>query len=296
MNKKIEALQGAATQKAQDTADRVEKALEKMIKEGLTINFRTVAETANVSTAYLYQKLELKERIETLRYQQKNQAKPKQAPIASDNSKTVIINNLREEIKRLRVEKDELNKINQSLTGRLYKLQSAENLVERLSKENEALVGQIKDLTERLTDCETRLPQKITPITQAKRNEISETIKNKLEAAGIQLNTTLSKAIKAVPEETVLDAIEAYKEALATNNIERPGAWFKTAIEQGWKPNEAVQVQSELEVFNEWFPLARKNGLAMASQQEKGSIIIYTNDGQWIPFSQMLKEYPLDTL
>jgi hypothetical protein len=56
-----------------------------------------------------------------------------------------------------------------------------------LSKENEALVGQIKDLTERLTDCETRLPQKITPITQAKRNEISETIKNKLEAGLLQL-------------------------------------------------------------------------------------------------------------
>lgn len=206
-----------------------------MIKQGLTINFRTVAETASVSTAYLYQKLELKERIETLRDQQKNQAKPKVAPIASDNSKTMIINNLREEIKRLRVEKDELNKINQSLTGRLYKLQSAENLAERLSKENEALLRQIKDLTERLSDCETRLPQKVTPITQAKRNEISETIKNKLEAYGIGLNTTLSKAIKAVSEETVLDALEAYKEALAKDKIERPGAWLKTAIEQGWK-------------------------------------------------------------
>jgi hypothetical protein len=126
MNKKIEALQGAATQKAQDTADRVEKAIAKMIKEGLTINFRTVSQTASVSTAYLYQKLELKERIETLRDQQKNQSKPKVAPIASDNSKTMIIKNLREEIKRIRIEKDELNKINQALTGRLYKLQSAE--------------------------------------------------------------------------------------------------------------------------------------------------------------------------
>lgn len=75
MNKKIEALQGAAAQKAQDTAERVEKALAKMIKEGLTINFRTVAVTANVSTAYLYQKLELKERIETLRYQGKRKKK-----------------------------------------------------------------------------------------------------------------------------------------------------------------------------------------------------------------------------
>ena len=298
MNKKIEALQGAAAQKAQDTADRVEKALAKMIKEGLTINFRTVAVTANVSTAYLYQKLELKERIETLRDQQKNQSKPKAAPIASDNSKTMIINNLREEIKRIRIEKDELNKINQAITGRLYKLQSAENLAERLSKENEALLQEIKDLTERLTEYENKFPQKVTPITQAKRNEISEIIKNKLEAYGIGLNTTLSKAIKAATEETVLDAIEAYKEAIdATDKIERPGAWLKTAIEQGWKPNEAVQqAKSELDIFDEWFPLAKRKGLAMASQREKGSIIIYTNDGQWIPFLELLSKHPLETL
>ena len=183
----------------------------------------------------------------------------------------MIINNLREEIKRIRIEKDELNKVNQSLTGRLYKLQSAENLAERLSKENEALVAQIKDLTERLTNCENRLPQKVTPITQLARNEISETIKNKLEAYGIGLNTTLSKAIKAASEQVVLNAIIAYKEALAVGNIKQPGAWLKTAIEQGWKPNETVQaLQEELDIFNEWFSLAKKKGLVIASQQQKG--------------------------
>lgn len=296
MERNCKGLQEAANQKAQDTAERVEKALEKMIKQGLTINFKTVAETANVSTAYLYQKLEIKERIETLRDQQKNQSKPKIAPIASDNSKTMIINNLREEIKRLRAEKDELNKINQSLTGRLYKLQSIENNADRLRAENEALKQQVKELTDRLTDCEAKIPQKITPITQARRNEISDRIKNQLEATGIKLNTTLSKAIKASTEETVLDAIEAYKEALAAESIERPGAWLKTAIENGWKPNTAVQAKSELELFNEWFPLAKKKGLVVASQQEKDGIVLYTSDGRWIRFEEMLRKHPLDTL
>ena len=57
-----------------------------------------------------------------------------------------------------------------------------------------------------------------------------------------------------------------------------------------------VQAKSKLDIFDEWFPLARKKGLVLASQQEKGSIIIYTNDGQWIPFEQMLKEHPLESL
>jgi chromosome segregation ATPase len=296
MKRNTKGLQEAAFQKAQDTAERVEKALDKMIKQGLTINFRSVAETANVSTAYLYQKLELKERIETLRDQQKTRAKPNQTSIASDNSKTTIINNLREEIKRLRAEKDELNKINQSLTGRLYQLQSIENNADRLRIENEALKKQVKELTERLTDCEAKISQKVTSITQARSNEINDRIKTQLDVVGIQLNTTLSKVIRAASEETVLGAIEAYKEALATDSIERPGAWLKAAIEQGWMPNDTVQAKSELENFNEWFPLAKKKGLVVASQQEKGSIIIYTSDGQWIPFVNLLKEHPLKTL
>lgn len=40
----------------------------------------------------------------------------------------------------------------------------------------------------------------------------------------------------------------------------------------------------------------KKKGLVVASQQEKGSIIIYTNDGHWIPFEKMLKDYPIEKL
>ncbi|NJN13516.1 MAG: hypothetical protein HC815_38690 [Richelia sp. RM1_1_1] len=296
MNRKIEALQEAAVLKSQESADRVEKALERMSKQGLTINFKTVAQTANVSTAYLYKQTEIRERIETLRDQQKNQSKPKRPPIASDNSKTVMIQNLRGEVQRLRSEMDELKKINQSLAGRLYQLQSAEHLAERLKVENESLKRQLLDLTEQLTECAAKLPTKVTPISQAKKSQVSDLVKHELEAAGIQLNSTLTKTIKSADEQTVLDAIEAYKEALATGNIERPGGWLKRAIEEGWKINDVVQAKAELETFNEWFPLARQKGLVVASQQEKGHIVVYTNDGQWIPFIDIVKKYPITTL
>lgn len=106
----------------------------------------------------------------------------------------------------------------------------------------------------------------------------------------------MAKVIKSADEETVLDAIEAYKEALATGNIERPGGWLKKAIEEGWKPNDTVQAKSELETFNQWFPLARQKGIVMASQKGMKGIEICTNDGEWVPFAKMLESYPLNTL
>jgi hypothetical protein len=117
-----------------------------------------------------------------------------------------------------------------------------------------------------------------------------------LQAVGITLNATLKKTIKSVPEGQVLDAIEAYKEALAQGNIEHPGGWLKKAIEEGWKPNSAVPAKSEMEIFNEWFPLARKRGIVIASQKGKHGIEVYTDDGQWIPLAEMLEQYPLETL
>jgi myosin heavy subunit len=296
MSRKIEALQEAAAQKAQEALDRVEKALERMIKQGLTINFKTVADTANVSTAYLYKTPEIRERIETLRDQQKNQSKPKIAPTASDNSKSVIIYNLREEVKRVRSELEELKKINQALTGKLYQLQSADNLAERLKLENESLRQQVTELTQSLTECRANIPQKVTPITEAKRSQVSDRLKTALTAARIQLNPTLTKVIKAAKEEIVLSAIEAYKEAIAGGSIDRPGGWLKRAIEEEWKPNGAVQAKTELEIFNEWFSLAKKKGLVMASQQTKDGIIVCSSKGEWLPFGEMLTLHPLDTL
>lgn len=296
MSRKIEALQEAAAHKAQEAHERVEKALERMIKQNQKINFQSVAHSANVSTAYLYKYPEIKHRIITLRDQQKNQSKPKQVPVASDNSKAVIIYNLREETKCLRVEIEELRRANVALTGRLYQVQSSHDLAERLKIENESLQIQVKQLAQHLQECEAKLPQKVTPITRAKKSNISDQIQSQLAAAGIQLNPTLTKVIKSASDEAVLDAIEAYKEALTTGKVERPGAWLKKAIEEQWKPNDAMQAKSEQETFNEWYPLARKKGLVLASQSGKNGIEVYTSDEQWIPFAEMLNQYPLTTL
>jgi hypothetical protein len=61
-------------------------------------------------------------------------------------------------------------------------------------------------------------------------------------------------------------------------------------------PNEEIGQRSELDVFKEWYTLAYKKKLVLASQNTKDGIIIYTKDEQWISFQEMLVEYPLSTL
>jgi FtsZ-binding cell division protein ZapB len=232
MSRKIEALQEAAAQKAHE---RVETTLERMIKQNQKINFQTVAHSANLSTAYLYKHEEIKNRIITLRDQQKNQSKPKQAPIASDNSKTVIINALREETKRLRTEISELRRANEALTGRLHQVQTSRDLVERLKVENEALKLQVRGVTEHLTSVSN-----VTPIGQAAKSSISDAIKTELEQLNIPLNSTLTKRIKAATEERVLAAIIALKDQLTRGEVTNPGGWLASAIQDGWTVAEPI--------------------------------------------------------
>lgn len=71
MKKTIEsrvfALNGYNEQKKQDTAERVNKAIDTLMRKKTTINFETVAKAAGVSRATLYNNPKLKERIMGLR-------------------------------------------------------------------------------------------------------------------------------------------------------------------------------------------------------------------------------------
>ncbi|KAB8314444.1 hypothetical protein SD81_037800 [Tolypothrix campylonemoides VB511288] len=299
-NRKIEALRSSAAQKAKKSAERVEKALERMIKQGQIISFKSVAQSANVSTAYLYKQEDLRNRIETLRDQQKQKPKSKQPPIASDNSKSVMISTVREENKKLRAEIDGLRRINEGLAGRVYHLQGADDLAQRLKTENAELKQQLEECRQQVQES-TVVPIENPKVTSLEKkragsSNISEQVKQQLESLGIQLNSTLIKAIKAASEEIVLSAIEALKEAISNGGVDKPGGWLKTAIEQCWKPNGKIQIKSELDLFTEWYPQALQKKLIQASQTTKDGIMTYTNDEKWIPFSEMLVQYPLETL
>ncbi len=243
ISRKIEVLQEAAVQKALVTAERVEKTLQRMIKQSQIISFKSVAQAANVSTAYLYKQEDFRNKIETLRDQQKQRPKLKQSVPASDNSKAVIISTLKEENKGLRNKINELRRINESLTGKLYQLQGANDLTERLKLENEKLRHEVQKLKQELANAESKIPQNMTPITKAFciNKEIPESIQKKLENLEIKLNPTLTKLITDLDEQKVIRSLLAVEQYIQQNNVNNIGGLVVQAIREKWEPSTSSQ-------------------------------------------------------
>jgi hypothetical protein len=89
-------------------------------REGRPINFKTVSEAAGLSTAWLYQHPEVKERIEYLREQSSPRPKPPPKTRASDASEDAIIATLRERVKRLEEDNRELRKQIEVAYGQIF--------------------------------------------------------------------------------------------------------------------------------------------------------------------------------
>jgi myosin heavy subunit len=326
MNRKIEALQEAAEQKKREAYERVEKALQQMLKQNQKINFQTVAHVANVSTAYLYKYPEIKQRIQTLRDQQKNQPKPKKAPSASDDSKSVIIYNLREENKKLKGQIEQFRKANESLTGRLYQLQDNSNLAERLKaekarlvEENQRLQSELSSAREELEECKSELRNanpKVVSIDSLRKASSQEEVSNlsssppeqelsnseesiynlikpRLKEVGIRLSKKLNELIDSLQKEEVLNALSAVEEYLATGKqVKSKAGLFRKALEENWTPNltdEERQFNQVKESFGEWYKLAKNEGLVQASMGTKEGIMVLEPTGEWTPYEEIVK-------
>jgi hypothetical protein len=108
----IEGLRMSAQQKSNDTRRRAEEALALLLKERRTINFNTVAQTADCSTAWLYANKDIKGRIIHLRSQQAPKAQIV-IPVreqASNASKETMIAALQKRVKEQAEEIKELKK------------------------------------------------------------------------------------------------------------------------------------------------------------------------------------------
>ncbi|TFI55099.1 hypothetical protein BLD44_007125 [Mastigocladus laminosus UU774] len=303
-------LVATASAKKKEAIEKTEKAIAELTLSDEEITFISIAKKAGVSVSYLYKYEELKNRIKHLREQQKQTLKKKSPPEqqnyqpASDKSKSVLIYNLREENKRLRAEIEGLRRHIEVVQGRNYELVG-------VSAENTRLKQQLESLTQQLEECHRHASSspsisdnnpKVATLDKkkSKRQDISENIKSKLYNIGISLNTTLTKTIKSKPEEIILIAIEALEEAVERGQqIENLGGWLNRAIQDGWMPSEKhlPSTKVEREIFNEWFNLAKKQRLVMASSKgDDGQLYVYTPLGVPVPFKQMLADYPIETL
>jgi hypothetical protein len=111
-DRNIDGLRASAKSKAEQTKQRAEDAIALLLKEQRPINFKTVAQTAHISTAWLYANEEIKMRIIHLRSQQVPKAQVKIPPKeqASNASKDAMIAALRKRVKEQEEEIRELKK------------------------------------------------------------------------------------------------------------------------------------------------------------------------------------------
>ncbi|MED1596356.1 MULTISPECIES: DUF6262 family protein [Bacillus] len=91
------------------TSQKVDKAIQRLVRANDPINFNSVASEAGVAKATLYNNRELRERIESLRQQQAEAPTPKQIKREiNENNKDAIIASLKRKIKKLEEEKKQL--------------------------------------------------------------------------------------------------------------------------------------------------------------------------------------------
>jgi hypothetical protein len=239
---RIAALKTAAIAKQQRAAEGLDKAINKLMKSNEPMSFANVAREAGVSISYLYKYPEVKARVLELRQQQQQVSKPNKIQTASDASKAVIINELRERIKKLEADLTGLRKANEGMAGRLYQLHDTQVMVERLKAENEELKKQVAQQVKvpEEIDSNSVVGGNVTSIGQRSKSSVSDAIKTELEQLNIPLNSTLTKRIKATTEERVLAAITALKDQLAKAEVTNPGGWLSTAIQDGWTVAEPI--------------------------------------------------------
>lgn len=265
---RIERLNQVQEERKQKALKSVNTALEKMVKQGAKINFQTVAREANVSVSYLYKYPEIKTRIAEIRNQQSVMPRPRMSEPTSNKSHQKIVNRLKNRIKQLEREVTELKKLNQGLAGQVYRVSELEAMVERQRRQIEDLETRLKECMETKQVVKTTKERKVTPISQAKtkKSDINNQIKSELKTLGIKLTTTLRSTINAADEQTVVNAIEALKEALEKDDIKSPGGWLKSAIEGGWVKNKTLQMQEKSpypEEFTEWYEIAVEAGFVL---------------------------------
>ena len=91
------------------TQEKVDKAIQRLIKAQKAINFNSVANESGITKKTLYDNKDIRERIEILRYQQSQVPTPSQVKREmNDNNKDAIIASLKRKIKRIEEENKEL--------------------------------------------------------------------------------------------------------------------------------------------------------------------------------------------
>lgn len=257
----VEGLRENALKKKQEARIRTEEGIQKLIRDGRVVNFKTVSEVANVSTAWLYKELDIKERIEHLRAQgSRNKKVSSPQHKASDASKEAKYQALKHRLQKVEAENRGLKEHLEAIHGR-HRVLADENEkkrreIEHLTKLLNEATAEIKTLKSHSiikeqinvspmssSDSQSILQEReVTPIDKRKKT-ISDRIQSELDRLRIELNSTLTCIIKTADEQTVLNAIAALEENMKTRKVGNPGGFLHDAIKERWIKSDPPQQQ-----------------------------------------------------
>ncbi|MBD5797610.1 transposase [Bacillus pseudomycoides] len=104
------------------TAQKIDEAIQRLVRANQNINFNSVASEAGVAKATLYNNTGIRERIESLRQQQAQVSTQKQIKRETDeNNKDAIIASLKRKIKKSDEENKELREQLKFAYAEVYK-------------------------------------------------------------------------------------------------------------------------------------------------------------------------------
>lgn len=203
----VSGIKESAQKKRLATIARAEEGIKKLLREGRHVSFAAVAETANVSTAWLYQQPEMVERINHLRGQKPQQQVPSNQR-ASDASKDAMIAALRQQVKELRVENEALGKQIEVAYGIAYGQQGTS-----LAEENKRLSEEVE-----------RLKAMLDQSVKAHQDEVEKT--KKLRAKNTELKGQLigMKALEVERDELKHEKQRLFNKVTQLESAERAKA------------------------------------------------------------------------
>ncbi|PGW72460.1 DUF6262 family protein [Bacillus thuringiensis] len=119
--KNTKGIKDFAKLKSELTLNKVNQAIQMLIKDKEKINFNSVSTTARVSKSYLYNHLDIRERINKLREQQQGLSSPKQVKHKiTDTNKDILLAAKNKRIKQLEDENKKLKNELMRLRGKIY--------------------------------------------------------------------------------------------------------------------------------------------------------------------------------
>ena len=112
-----------AHQRKEEKRKRVDEAITRLLRDHQTVNFNTVAKAAGVSKTYLYSQPQLRDRIEALRQQEREQTVRERVAHPTgktDAGKDLVILAKERRIKELEEENRKLKQQLKTALGRVY--------------------------------------------------------------------------------------------------------------------------------------------------------------------------------